>query len=157
LGSRTPATSDLPALPLTRAVIEEAMRLYPPIYAFDRRAEEPDRVGGYDIPAGAFISLCPFVTHRMPEFWEAPERFMPERFLPGAANAPRKFSYLPFSAGPRQCIGAGFAMTEMVLVLARVLQRYRLRLPPTTVVEPSAGITLRPRHGLPMLATPIRL
>jgi cytochrome P450 len=149
LGGAPPSVEALPRLPLTRAVVEEAMRLYPPIYAFDRRAVGPDTVGGYDLPAGASVSLCPYVTHRLPEFWERPDEFRPERFVEGR---PHEFTYLPFAAGPRGCIGEGFAMTEIVLVLAAVLQRYRLRPAPGLVVEPTPLITLRPRYGLTMVA-----
>ncbi|HEV8304199.1 MAG TPA: cytochrome P450 [Gemmatimonadales bacterium] len=149
LGGAPPSVEALPRLPLTRAVAEEAMRLYPPIYAFDRRAVGPDTVGGYDLPAGASVSLCPYVTHRLPEFWERPDEFRPERFVEGR---PHEFTYLPFAAGPRGCIGEGFAMTEIVLVLAAVLQRYRLRPAPGLVVEPTPLITLRPRYGLTMVA-----
>jgi cytochrome P450 len=151
LGGGQPSVEDLPRLRETRAAAEEAMRLYPPIYAFDRRAIGPDTVGGYDLPAGASVSLCPYVTHRLPEFWERPDEFRPERFAADRTNR-HEFAYLPFAAGPRGCIGEGFAMSEIVLVLATVLQRYRLRPAPGLVVEPAPLITLRPRYGLTMVA-----
>ena len=151
LDGSPPAVDALPRLQVTRAAAQEAMRLYPPVWAFDRRATGPDTVGGYDLPAGASISLCPYVTHRLPEFWERPDEFQPERFAAGATNR-HEFAYLPFAAGPRGCIGEGFAMTEIVLVLATVLQRYELRPAPGLVVEPAPFITLRPRYGLMMVA-----
>ena len=150
LGGEPPSVDVLPQLRETRAAAEEAMRLYPPIYAFDRQAVAADTVGGYDLPAGASVSLCPYVTHRLPEFWERPDEFRPERFLAGRPDR-HEYAYLPFAAGPRGCIGEGFAMTEIVLVLATVLQRYRLRPAPGLVVEPAPLITLRPRNGLTMV------
>ncbi|MGH7530418.1 MAG: cytochrome P450 [Gemmatimonadales bacterium] len=151
LGGALPSVDTLPRLRETRAAAEEAMRLYPPVYAFDRRAVGPATVGGYDLPAGATVTLCPYVTHRLPEFWERPDEFRPARFAAGGPNR-HEFAYLPFAAGPRRCIGEGFAMTEIVLVLATVLQRYRLRPAPGLVVEPAPLITLRPRHGMTMVA-----
>lgn len=151
LGGGPPSVETLPRLRETRAAAEEAMRLYPPVYAFDRRSLGPDTVGGYDLPAGATVTLCPYVTHRLPEFWERPDEFRPERFAAGRPNR-HEFAYLPFAAGPRGCIGEGFAMTEIVLVLATVLQRYRLRPAPGLVVEPTPLITLRPRSGMTMVA-----
>jgi cytochrome P450 len=151
LGGAPPSVEALPRLRETRAAAEEALRLYPPVYAIDRRAIAPDTVGGYDLPAGASVSLCPYVTHRLPEFWERPDEFRPERFTAGGPDR-HEFAYLPFAAGPRGCIGEGFAMTEIVLVLATVLQRYRLRPAPGLVVEPAPLITLRPRDGVTMVA-----
>ena len=151
LGGRAPHVDDIPKLVNVRAAALEAMRLYPPIYAFERHALADDVVGGYYVPAGALITLCPYITHRAPEFWEAPERFLPERFC---GDRPyEKFSYIPFSAGPRSCIGEGFAMTEIVLVLATVLQRYQLRCRSNVIVQPVPLITLRPAGGMPMVAT----
>jgi cytochrome P450 len=150
LGGRTPEVSDIPRLVNVRAAALEAMRLYPPIYSFQRRATADDVVGGYHVPAGASITLCPYITHRSPEFWEAPERFLPERFSEGRPY--ETFSYVPFSAGPRSCIGEGFAMTEIVLVLATILQRYQLGCRPNWAVQPLPLITLRPDGGMPMHA-----
>jgi cytochrome P450 len=152
LGDRVPGIRDLESLPVTRAVAQEALRLYPPIYAFSRQATDEDVIGGYRVPAGAAISLSPYVTHRMPELWDAPERFLPERFLP-PAPPPERFAFIPFSAGPRGCIGERFAMTEIVLVLALILRRYRLRPRAGDVVTPLPLVTLRPAGGMPMIRT----
>jgi cytochrome P450 len=155
IGERTPDMGDVRRLSYTRAVVQESMRLYPPVYSFSRRAEQADVIGGYRVPAGAAISLSPYVTHRMPEFWDAPEVFRPERFLP-PAPPPGRFSYIPFSDGPRGCIGQGFAMTEMVLILALILPRYRLRPQAGRAVIPQPAVTLRPAGGLPMLRMRVR-
>lgn len=150
LGGRTPAVEDLRSLSYTTMVIHEAMRLYPPIYAFPRIARAADEVGGYRVPAGAMLTLSPYLTHRHPAFWEDPERFDPQRFTPERSSARPRFAYVPFGGGPRQCIGNGFALTEAQLVLATVLQAYRLEGMLGRRVEPEPLIALRPRGGLPM-------
>ena len=151
LAGRPPTAADLEALAYTRAVASEAMRLYPPIWAMDRRAVADDVVGDVEIPAGAFISLSPYVTHRMPEFWDEPERFVPERFMPNARPIER-LAFLPFSTGARGCIGEHFAMMEIVLVLATVLHRYRLRTNPDCAIVANPLITLRPQAPVRMWA-----
>lgn len=150
LAGRTPTVDDLPNLPYNRMVIEEALRLYPPAWAFTRNAVADDEIGGYRIPAGSMILLCPYTTHRHPEFWENPEMFDPERFTPErSANRPR-YAYFPFGGGPRQCIGNNFALMEAQLILATISQRYQLHLAADARVEFDPLITLRPRHGLSM-------
>jgi cytochrome P450 len=96
------------------------------------------------------VTICPYVTHRHPEFWAEPERFDPERFTPERVRERPRFAYLPFSGGPRLCIGNEFALMEAQLVVAMMMQRYRLRLVAGTRVEPESRLTLRPRGGLPM-------
>jgi cytochrome P450 len=150
LGGRAPTMADLPQLEVTRRVIEETLRLYPPAWIFNRSAVEEDELCGYHIPAGAIVTVSPYVTHRLPEFWENPEGFDPERFSPELAHNQPRFAYFPFGGGPHQCIGQSFAQTEAQLILATIVQRYRLDLVPGRVVEPVAAVTLRPRTGLPM-------
>jgi len=152
LGDRPPTVADLPRLPLARMVVEEAMRLYPPVWGVGRQTIAADRIGGYDIPAGAIVNLSPWVTHRHPDFWPDPERFDPERFRPGVERTRPRFAYFPFSGGPRLCIGEGFALMEMQLVVAMVLQRYRLTLVDERPVAPETTLTLRPCGGLRMRA-----
>lgn len=150
LGSRTPARADLPALTYTTHVIHEAMRLYPPIWAIERRACDDDTIAGFAIPAGSSVVISPYVLHRHPAFWPEPERFEPDRFT-GANGAA---VYLPFGAGPRYCIGAEFGMTEARLVVAMVMQRWRLSLAGHESPVPQPGLTLRVRGGLPMTLSP---
>ncbi len=150
LGGRPPELADLPNLPYTRMVIDEAMRLYPPAWGFSRQALGDDELGGYHLPRGWLAFVIPFVLHRLPAFWDDPDRFDPERFSPERASARPKFVYIPFGAGPRQCIGNHFALLEAQLVVATLAQRFRLRLVPGHRVEPWPLITLRPRHGMPM-------
>jgi len=150
LGGRIPTVEDLPRLPYTHMVLEEALRLYPPAVGFNRKALADDEVGGYVVPANTLIWLSPYTTHRHPDFWENPEVFDPERFSPeGSAGRPH-FAHFPFGGGPRQCIGSNFAMMEAQLILATIAQRYRLRLLPDHQVEPQVLLTMRPRNGLPM-------
>ncbi len=151
IGGRTPRYEDVANLRYARMVIEELMRLYPPAHTFGRQPVAPDEVLGHRIPAGAEVLVMPWLLHRKPSLWENPDRFEPERFSPERTAARPRFAYLPFGGGPRICIGAAFAMTEAVLMLATIAQRYRLRLKPGAVVEPQGLITLRPRYGLPMM------
>jgi cytochrome P450 len=150
LGSRQPTIDDLPRIPFARMVVEEALRLYPPVWGIGRQAVAADTIAGYRVPAGAVISLTPWVTHRHPGLWDEPDRFDPDRFTPERVRARPRFAYFPFSGGPRLCIGEAFALVEAQLVVAMVMQRYRLDLVPGTVVEPEVHLTLRPRGGLPM-------
>ena len=149
LGDRPPAVADLPRLAWTLMVSQEAMRLYPPIYLVLRRAVADDEIAGYRIPAGANIALCPYVTHRHPGFWDNPEGFEPERFAPEAARRRHRMAFFPFSGGPRRCIGEGYALLQLPLVVAMVAQRYRLSLLPARPAKVEAAVTLRPRR--PML------
>jgi enediyne biosynthesis protein E7 len=134
--------------PYTLMVLQESMRLYPPIYIFSRSATQADDIGGYHVPAGTTISMSPFAMHRHPDYWDDPETFNPERFQPERVAARHRFTYIPFAAGPRQCIGHVFALMEARLVLATIAQRYRLRLVPGHPIEVQAAITLRPRYGM---------
>ena len=150
LGDRPPAVADLASLPYARMVIDEAMRLYPPAWGFSRQALADDELGGFRLPAGWLAFVVPYVLHRLPAYWPAPESFDPERFTPEAVAARPKFVYLPFGAGPRQCIGNHFALLEAHLVVATLAQRYRLDLVPGHAVEAWPLVTLRPRLGVPM-------
>ncbi len=155
LAGQVPTVEHLDALPYTRMVIQESMRLYPPVFGFTRHAVAEDEIGGYRIQANSIIFVSQYCTHRHPEFWEEPERFDPERFTPERSVDRPRFAYFPFGGGPRQCIGNNFAMMEVQLVLATIAQRYSLRLVPGHTVEPHILLTLRPRHGLPMTLHPV--
>jgi cytochrome P450 len=153
LGDRSPRHDDLPDLDYGRQVIEEAMRLYPPVHTTSRMALADDRVGGHAIAAGTRVLVVPWVLHRHRTLWDDPDRFDPERFTLEMVKARHRFAYLPFGGGPRICIGANFALVEARLVLAVLARRFRLRPVDGSVVEPYGLVTLSPKHGLPMTVT----
>jgi cytochrome P450 len=150
LGGRAPRFEDLARLRYTRMVLEESMRLYPPAHTMSREALAEDEIEGHRVAKGSVVSIVPWVIHRHRLLWDRPEVFDPERFAPERAAERPRFAYIPFGGGPRICIGASFAMTEALIILAMLGQRYRLSLAPDAAVEPVGLITLRPRHGLPM-------
>ncbi len=148
LAGRTPTVEDLANLPYTRMVIEESMRLYPPVWGVSRDVVEDDEIDGYHIPAKSIVLLCQFITHRHPDFWENPEGFDPERFTPERAAARPRYAYFPFLLGPHQCIGNEFAMMELLLVIAMVVQAFRLELVPGHTAGLDSIFTLRPQCGV---------
>jgi cytochrome P450 len=150
LGGRTPTADDWPRLKFTEQVVQESMRLFPPVYAFGREALEDCTIGGYRVPRGTTILMSPWVVQRDPRFYEAPEAYRPERWQSEAVRAMPKFAYFPFGGGPRICIGNNFAMMEMVLVVATMVQRFRFELLPEPAVVPWPAFTLRPRDGIPV-------
>lgn len=154
LAGRTPTANDLERLAFTSRVYREALRLFPPIWVMERRARADDEIAGFGIPAGSSVVVSPYVTHRHPDFWDNPEGFDPDRFLPERLAGQPPLAYLPFGAGQRLCIGSNFAMLEALTILAVVVPCYRLDLVPGFPVEPKPGITLRPRHGLRMTLHP---
>jgi cytochrome P450 len=150
LAGRPPEYSDLTQLPYTRMVVDESMRLYPPAWGFSRQALADDTLGGFRLPREWLAFVIPYVLHRHPSYWEDPDSFDPGRFSPERSADRPKFVYLPFGAGPRQCIGNQFALIEAQLSVATLAQRYRLQLVPGHRVEAWPLITLRPRYGMPM-------
>jgi cytochrome P450 len=147
LAGRPPTAADLPDLPVCRRAVQEAMRLYPPVWLISRRAAGPDEIDGHPIPAGSLVCVSQWVLHRHPHYWDRPAEFVPERF--DGADLPSHL-YLPFGGGERICIGQHLAMAEATLVLAMVLQTVRLELEPGFTVEPEALVTLRPKYGMRM-------
>ncbi|NMG09915.1 cytochrome P450 [Brasilonema sp. UFV-L1] len=154
LGGRTPTFEDLPNLKYTKMVVEEAMRIYPAVWINSRSTIGDDELGGYHIPGGSMIMLCSFVTHHLPEVWENPEDFVPERFAPERIFERQRHAYIPFGGGPRQCMGDVFALTEIQLVLAMIAQQYRLRPAPGYQLELEPKLVLQARGGLPMILEP---
>ena len=138
-------------LVIVRAVLEESLRLYPPAASLSREAIGPDDLCGRRIKSGATVVVSPWLVHRHRRLWRDPELFDPSRFLPGAREAIDRFAYLPFGAGPRGCIGQGFAMQEALVLLATILKRFRLDCAPGHEPMPVQRVTLRPRGGMPML------
>ncbi len=144
----------LEALPRTKAALEEAMRLFPPVPFMSRQALAEDRIGRIKIPRGSLVTVAPYVLHRHRRLWEEPDAFIPERFLPENRARIDRYAYLPFGAGPRVCIGASFSVMEATLVLAHVLHAVRLdRAPEAGPVVPLHRVTLRPQDGLRMRVT----
>ena len=148
-----PGDFHVEALPFTRAVIEEAMRLFPPVPFLSRQAVRDDRLGRIKVPRGSLVMVAPWVLHRHHLLWDEPDAFVPERFLPGNRDRIARFAYLPFGAGQRVCIGQSFSIQEAVIVLAHVVRTVRFRLPDDhPPVTPLHRVTLRPEHGLRMEA-----
>lgn len=147
LGGRPPTLDDLPALPYTRMVFSEAMRLYPPAWLLGRRAARDCSIGGYGIPRGAVVLVSQWVVHHDPRWYPDPFRFDPDRWAADVPARP-KYAYFPFGGGPRRCVGEAFAWAEGLLVLATLAQGWRMRLVPGHPVVPDPLITLRPRHGI---------
>ncbi len=153
LGEPVMMTATARQTPWTRAVVDEALRLYPPAWVISRRSREPDHIGGHEVPAGTIAIISPWLLHRRTESWSAPEQFRPERFL--GETGPRA-DYLPFGIGPRLCIGREFALGEMAIVLSRLLTTYRLDVPASwSRPAPEALAAAHPRGGMPLLVTPV--
>jgi cytochrome P450 len=150
LGDRLPVYADLNRLTYTNMVIQEVMRLYPPVWILTRQAQEEDEVGGYRVPAGADVLVCPYTLHRHPAFWPEPDRFLPDRFAPDVAADRPRYAYIPFGAGPRFCVGNHLGMMEATFVLALAARDVRLSLPAGYTATPEAMLSLRVRGGLPM-------
>jgi cytochrome P450 len=150
LDDRAPTLDDAPALERTAMAIKEAMRLYPPAYALGRLSETHNETGGYSIPAGSYVVVSQFATHRHPRFWENPEAFDPALFTREREHARHPHAYFPFGAGPRACIGSHFAMLEALIAIAVVLQRLRIHSDQKDVPLDTAGITLRPKGAVPI-------
>jgi cytochrome P450 len=148
------AGADDPGLParlkLLRRILEESLRLYPPVPRFDRQAIGPDRLGEEEVSPGSIVSVWPWLLHRHKALWDDPDAFDPDRFLDARHSGRHRFQYLPFGGGPRLCVGQRFAMAEALAVLARWLAAWRFEPVPGRAVKPSGMITLRPAGGLPL-------
>jgi cytochrome P450 len=146
---------DLPErLPLLRRILEESMRVYPPVPRFDREAVAADRLGEAEIRAGDIVSVWPWLLHRHRKLWDDPDAFDPDRFAPEAKARRHRFQYIPFGGGPRLCVGARFATFEALTILSHWLRSWRFAPTPGRAVQPSGMVTLRPRGGLPLRLDP---
>lgn len=150
LGGRPPTLADLPNLPYTAAVIDETLRLYPPAWRIGRETAQDVELGGYLIPKGSVVGLSQWVVQRDPRWFLQPNQFIPDRWLGGLAKRIPKYAYFPFGGGQRICIGQQFALMEANLVLATIVQRFRLHLTTAQDVAPWPSVTLRPRGGVQM-------
>jgi cytochrome P450 len=137
----------------TRAVVNETMRLFPAAFTIVRETIGPDRAGSVDLPPRSVVMIAPWVLHRHHRLWQDPEAFRPARFLPDQP-APARFAFMPFGAGPRICVGAQFAMTEAVLVLAAIIGRFRVTRTDTRPVLPVGIVTTQPDHPAKVVLTP---
>ncbi|HEX6290501.1 MAG TPA: cytochrome P450 [Herpetosiphonaceae bacterium] len=151
LHGEPPTVEQVSQLPLLERVIKESMRLLPPASFGARISTAPFSLGPYDMPKDSVILFSQYMTHHMPEIYSEPERFLPERW---ERITPSLYEYLPFGAGGRMCIGASFAMTEIKIVLALLLQRYGLMLAPNARIDRLLKVTLGPKHGMPMVVLP---
>lgn len=154
LNGRTPGIGDLERLPYTRMVVDEALRLHPPIWVYPRDAVNEDEVAGWRIPAKGSVFMVPYVTHRHPDFWVDPERFDPERFSPENTAKHTRYMYFPFGGGQRKCIGNQMAVVQTHLTLAMVIQRFRLKIAPQSPVTMGTRVALRPLDGIRLALEP---
>jgi cytochrome P450 len=154
LGDREPVMGDMERLVYCRAVIDETLRLYPPVHVFSRQAIAADEVCGHRVPKGSFVVVASWLLHRHKLFWQDPGEFRPERFLPENADKIDRFAYIPFGTGPRVCLGKHLGILEATLLFAMTARGFRLRLRPGAPVEPLGRMTLRPRWGMPMIVEP---
>jgi cytochrome P450 len=155
LDGRPPKYDDLEQLPYTRQVIQEAMRLYPPVPGLaGRQAIADDVVSGRRVPKGTQVAIMPWILHRHQTLWDEPGRFDPDRFSPENSSGRDRFAWLPFGGGPRICIGASLALTEASLILATVAQRFKFGFVEDQQIKLKARITLRPRDGIKLTVMP---
>ncbi len=149
LNGDIPTFEKLPQLQYTRRVFDESLRLCPPgLGLAPRIALEDDEIQGYFIPKGTIVNITQYFISRHPEFWENPEQFDPDRFLPEKVNQRAKFVYFPFGAGPHICIGKSFAVMESTIILAAIAQRFHIELVPNQPIEIDPRFTLRPKYGI---------
>ena len=157
LGGRAPTAEEVPGLVYLRQVLDETMRLYPPLpMMILRTAAAADMICGRRVPRRSLIAIMPWVLHRHRRLWQSPDRFDPDRFSPDRAAARSRYAYLPFSIGPHVCVGASLAIMQMVVAVAVLAQRFRFRLIPGQPIEPTAWINLRPRRAIRMTIEPRR-
>ncbi len=153
LSGRLPTVADVERLPYATRVVTESMRLYPPAWLVGRRAVNEYSINGYHVPPRSIIVMSQWIVHRDARHYADPEHFDPDRWTPEFKARLPRFAYFPFGGGPRQCIGESFAWMELVLLVATIAQRWRFELAPNHPVVPHAAITLRPKHGMKMVAT----
>jgi cytochrome P450 len=150
LGGNPADAGEFARLPYLQAVMNEVLRMYPPAYIMARETVEPCQMGGYEFAPGTTILFSQWVTHRDARFFDDPDAFRPERWLDGLADRLPPGAYFPFDAGPRRCIGQGFALLEAATVIATIAQRFSFRVVPGDPVVPEPLVTLRPRNGIRM-------
>ena len=153
LGGAPMTYSDVPKFEFATQIIQEALRLYPPFWMVDRMAVADDRAGDLAISAGSTVIVFVYGAHHAPKHWVNPESFDPERFAKANEKLHTPFSYLPFGAGPRGCIGGNYAMLQILMILGALLRKYDLQLTPGQTIEARPMVILRPKHGIRMTFT----
>jgi cytochrome P450 len=153
LGERSLSYSDVSRFEFATQVIQEALRLYPPFWMVDRMALSEDRVGDLIIPQGSTVVVHIYGVHHAPQYWENPESFDPERFTKANEKLHQPFSYLPFGAGPRGCIGGNYAMLQILMIMSVLIRKYDFELGPGQAIEARPMVILRPKHGIRMVLT----
>jgi len=153
-GAGLPDLKEFPRLAYARCIVQEAMRLYPPVWAFGREALRDTTVAGHRIRRGTSVVLCQWLVHRDPRFFDRPTEFLPERWLEGAAPPLPRYAYFPFGGGPRVCIGKELALVEAVCILAGLAGHFQIVLDAQQKVVPWPTVTLRPRHGIKAVVSP---
>lgn len=153
VGDNPATAADLSAMPFLKQVVQESMRIFPPVWAIARRSEEPAEYNGFYIPEKSYIGVVPYALHRSPKLWPDPTRFDPDRFSAENAKGRNSYCYLPFAAGPRACIGASMAMLEIQLVLVQIIRRFKLHVVPNHPIKTMAKVTLRPQNGIALTIT----
>jgi cytochrome P450 len=148
LGDREPTLADLARLPVTSMVTDETLRLHPPIWVFPRDAVGDDELLGWRLPAGGTVFLAPYLTHRHPDYWPDPERFVPDRFTDEAVAARPRYAYYPFGGGQRKCLGNQMALMQTKIALAMLMQRFDLAVSPGHRNDLGTQVSLRPVHGI---------
>jgi cytochrome P450 len=148
IGQHSPTAADLRNLPYLAMLVDEVLRLYPVSWSLLRDVIEDDEIGGFHIPAGSMILMDLYLTHRLPEYWNDPEKFDPERFSPERSVGRPRFAYFPFGGGPRQCIGKDLALMAIRLILIRMVQQYRFTVVTQTPIQMNALSSLQPRGGV---------
>lgn len=145
LGGEPPTIGNLQDLTYTDMVIRESMRYLPAVWGIGREALEDDELDGYSVPAGTTVFIPIYNMHRHPAYWDDPDSFQPERFADPRMEKSKRWIYMPFGGGPRQCIGNSFALMEAKLALAAIAQRFHVRLESEAEIEFDPGVTLRPK------------
>jgi len=154
LGDAPLSYSDVPRFEFATQVIQEALRLYPPFWMIDRMAVADDRAGDLAIPRGSMVIVFVYGAHHAQRYWDDPERFDPARFSKTHEKQQTPFTYLPFGAGPRGCIGSNYAMLQILMILSILLRRYDFQLSPGQKIEAQPMVILRPKHGIRMTFIP---
>lgn len=155
VGGRQVRAQDLDRLSYARLVLQELLRLYPTGWLIPRHAERADTIAGVRLAAGSTVLVSPYLTHRLPQEWERPDEFDPQRFAPESVRRRHRYAYLPFGGGPHQCLGSHFFMAEARLIVGAVLGRYRTRVLDAASAVPRAAVTLRPRRPVELVLQPL--